>query len=257
MSNTTTNAATNTTATTQPINDDYEFIQYNEQLRIIHSIKDDMYQVQSIINACHSKKRVNDWFESKSTKEIIDEMGKNPTAEISALDKIYEKRDDLPNGLRGYYINRLLVNNVAMYASPRYSIYIMKLLDSHFETERQDLIEEIRQKKPRLVPSNKEHNYKYLIYKETIDGEYTLLHLVRRNKKTFRAVSRHNNDEERFIFKDNLPIAMTPNEDIKEIVKNNFPKREYVINGCNITIKNERLERLHELIEEYFDEFQS
>ena len=46
-------------------------------------------------------------------------------------------------------------------------------------------------------------------------------------------------------------------EDIKEIVKNNFPKREYVINGCNITIKNERLERLHELVDEYFNEFQS
>ena len=62
----------------------------------------------------------------------------------------------------------------------------MKLLDSTFERERQGLIEEIRQKQPRLVPSNKEHNYRYLIYKETIDDAFTLLHLVRRNKKTFR-----------------------------------------------------------------------
>ena len=37
-----------------------------------------------------------------------------------------------------------------MWASPRYSIYIMKLLDSHFVRERQGLIEKIRQKKPRL-----------------------------------------------------------------------------------------------------------
>ena len=257
MSSNTTNAATNTNATTQPINNDYEYIQYNEHLRIVHSIKDDMYQVQSIITACHSKKRVNDWFESKTTKEIIDEMGKSSTAEISALVKIYEKRDELPNGLRGFYINRLLVNNVAMWASPRYSIYIMKLLDSHFERERQDLIEEIQQKKPRLVPSNKEHNYKYLIWKETNDAENTILHLVRRNKRTFRAVSTHNNENERFIFKDNLPIAMSPNEDIKELVKNNFPRNDYTINGCNIIIKNERLEQLHTLIDEYFNQFQS
>ena len=257
MSAPTTNAATNTNATTEAINADYEYIQYNEHLRIIHSIKDDMYQVQSIINACHSKKRVNDWFESKTAKEIIDEMGKSSSAEISALDKIYEKRDNLPVNLRGYYIHRLLVNNVAMFASPRYSIYIMKLIDSHFERQRQDLIDEIQQQKPRMVPINKERNYKYLIYKEPFNDEYTILHLVRRNRKTFRAVSRHNNDDERYIFKDNLPIAMTPNEDIKEIVKNNFIRREYVINGCNITIKNDKLDRLRELIEEYFNSFQS
>lgn len=257
MSAPTTNTATNTNATTEAINDDYEYIQYNQHLRIIHSIKDDMYQAQSIINACHSKKRVNDWFESKTAKEIIDEMGKSSTAEISALAKIYEKRDDLPNGLRGFYIHRLLVNNIAMYASPRYSIYVMKLLDSHFERERQDLIDELHQKKPRLVPTNKEHNYRYLIYKETIDDEHTLLHLVRRNKKTFRAVSRHNNDDERFIFKDNLPIAMTPNEDIKEIVKNNFPRNAYGINMCSIRILSRHLDRLHTLIEEYFNQFQS
>mgnify|MGYP001094496024 CR=1 FL=1 len=253
MSATTTNAATNTNATTEAINDDYEYIQYNNQLRIIHSIKDDMYQMQSIMNACQSKKPARHWFENKSAQELLE----NANVGNPPLDKLYEKRDELPVQLRGYYVHRLLVNHVAMWASPKYAWYIMKLLDSHFERERQDLIEEIRQKKPRLVPANKSHSYKYLIYKEPIDDEYTLLHLVRRNKKTFRAVSRHNNDEERYIFKDNLPIAMTPNENIKEIVKNNFTKREYVINGCNITIKNERLEQLRELIEEYFNDFQS
>ena len=173
------------------------------------------------------------------------------------LEDLVQNRLNIDINLRGYYVHHLLVNHVAMYASPKYALYIMKLLDSHFERERQNLIDEIRQKKPRLVPANKSHSYKYLIYKEPIDDEYTLLHLVRRNKKTFRAVSRHNNDDERYIFKDNLPIAMTPNEDIKEIVKNNFTKREYVINGCNITIKNDKLDRLRELIEEYFNSFQS
>ena len=253
MSAPTTNAATNTNATTQPINDDYEFIQYNNQLRIIHSIKDDMYNLQSIITACKSKKQGKHWFDNKTTQEFLE----NASGRIPTDEKLYENRSNLSNELRGYYVHRLLVNHVAMWASPKYAWDIMKLLDSHFERERHELIEEIRQKKPRLVPANKSHSYKYLIYKETIDDEHTLLHLVRRNRKTFRAVSRHNNDDERFIFKDNLPIAMTPNEAIKDIVKNNFPKREYVINGCNITIKNERLEQLRELIEEYFNTFQS
>ena len=253
MSTPTTNTATNTNATTERINDDYEYIQYNNQLRIIHSIKDDMYQMQSIINACQSKKPARHWFENKTTRELLE----NASVGIPTDRELYENRPNLPNELKGTYIHRLLVNHVAMWASPVYSWYIMKLLDSHFERERQDLIDEIQQQKPRMVPTNKEHNYRYLIYKETIDDAFTLLHLVRRNKKTFRAVSRHNNDEERFIFKDNLPIAMSPNEDIKEIVKNNFPRNDYGINGCSITIRTDRLERLHELIEEYFDEFQA
>ena len=179
MSATTTNAATNTNATTEAINDGYEFIQYNEHLRIIHSIKDDMYQMQSIITACKSNKQPTRWFTLSETKELLNEL---TTMQNCTLDKLYDKRDDLPNGIRGIYIHRLLVNDIACWASRKYAIFIAQLLDSYFERERQSLIEEIRQKKPRLVPSNKEHSYKYLIYKEPIDGEYTILHLVRRNK---------------------------------------------------------------------------
>ena len=114
MSSNTTNTATNTNATTQPINNDYEYIQYNKHLRIVHSIKDDMYQMQSIITACHSNKLCNDWFRNKQTNEIIDEL-KNET---STGIPVVEKRDDLPNGLRGFYVHRLLVNSVGSCRSP-------------------------------------------------------------------------------------------------------------------------------------------
>ena len=109
MINTTANTATNTNATTETINENYEYIQYNEHLRIIHSIKDDMFQVQSIIT--------NDWFESKTTKEIIDKMSKISTVEFFALAEIYKKRDELPNVLRRFYINLMLINNVTIWAS--------------------------------------------------------------------------------------------------------------------------------------------
>ena len=254
MSSNTTNTATNTNATTQPINNDYEYIQYNQHLRIIHSKQDDMYQMQSIITACHSKKQPTRWFNLHESNEILNELAgmQNCTPE-----ELYQNRPNLQSGLQGFYVHRLLVNHIAIWSSPKYALYIMKLLDSHFEQERQQLTETINEQRPRMVPSNKEYNYKYLIWKETNDAENTILHLVRRNKRTFRAVSTHNNDNERFYFKNDLPIAMSPNEDIKDIVKNNFPRNDYTINGCNIIIKNERLEQLHALIDEYFNQFQS
>ena len=59
-------------AVVESINDDYEYIQYNEKLRLIHSIKDDMYQAQSILAACNSKKQLRHWFDNKSTQEFLE-----------------------------------------------------------------------------------------------------------------------------------------------------------------------------------------
>ena len=55
----------------QSINCEYEYIQYNKQLRIIHSIDDDMYHMKSIIDACHSKKQASDWFRNRDTQELL------------------------------------------------------------------------------------------------------------------------------------------------------------------------------------------
>ena len=79
-------AATNTTATIEAINDDYEYIQYNEHLRIIHSKKDDMYQMNSIITACQSTKRARVWLNNESSQELLNEIG---TAENCQTEKLY------------------------------------------------------------------------------------------------------------------------------------------------------------------------
>ena len=237
----------------EPINADYEYLQYNEHLKIIHSIKDDMYQMQSIINACQSSKRARAWFNNDSTKELIDEIG---LTENCHTKKLYENRENLPNNLKGYYVHRLLVNSVAIWASARYSYYIMKLLDNYFEQERtkqQQIIEEL---KPRAVPEENKNDYRYLIYKEVINREgFIRLHLSRRHKSTFRKVINHyNNDEERYYFKDDLPVAMTPNLHIKTIIKKTFGSDDYKIanNGNAVDIKIEHLPRLYELIDNYF-----
>ena len=73
-------------ANVEKINDEYEYIQYNEKLRLIHSIKDDMYQMQSIIKACNSKKQGKHWFDNKSTQEFIE----NASGRILPDEKLHE-----------------------------------------------------------------------------------------------------------------------------------------------------------------------
>ena len=274
------NANTNTKLIYEPINDDYEWIQYNKELRVIHSIKDDMYQMQSIINALDSNKQAYHYFENQSTKDFLDEFElEKPILGIPREAKSYENRMNLKPGLKGYYVHRYLVNDVAMWANRKYHLRICKLLDDIASREREELTKTIAAKddviqeqaqniavkddviesqRPRMVPSNKENSYKYLIWKEPSPyPDHVILHLVRRHKNNFRQVNKHfNNKDENWFYRENLPIAMTPNEDIKSLVKKIFPGSDYKMNGSIININEKHLSKLHDEITKYFDEFQ-
>ena len=256
--------STNTVAiVSEPINDDYEWVQYNSKLRIIHSINDDYFQMQSILTACNApdNKKAADWFENQSTRELLHEISLG--REKATLKKPYENRQNLPIGLRGYYIHRLLVNAVSMWASPRYAWYIMILLDDLFTKEREEMQrvietkdEEIKERIPRSVPIHKERNYKYMIYTEDVDdSELIKLNLVRRNNRTFSAVAKIKNSDKCWFYRENLPISMTPNEVVKDIVRKSFVGADYERKGATILINKNHLPLLHQKISLYFDTF--
>ncbi|EAX71929.1 hypothetical protein TVAG_532290, partial [Trichomonas vaginalis G3] len=274
----TTSENTTTVIIHEAINEEYEYIQYNKQLRLIRSVKDDMYQMQSILTACYAPdtKLPKDWFRNQSTIELLNEaqrdilfsenseeqrVGKKPQSP-----KLYENREKLPNSLRGYYVHRLLVNAVAMWASPRYAWYVCKLLDEIHRQEREQMEKKLQAKDevieskdksiqkriPRSVPKGKEKSYKYMIYTEELekeeDKDMVMLHLVRRNNKSFYDLAKIYKSDRNWFYRENLPISMTPNEQIKEIVKSTLPQTHYDIKGCTILTFKEDLPLLKEKI---------
>ncbi|KAI5509908.1 KilA, N-terminal/APSES-type HTH, DNA-binding family [Trichomonas vaginalis G3] len=269
---------TTTVIVHEAINEEYEWVQFNKQLRLIRSVKDDMYQMQSILTACFAPdtKLPKDWFRNQSTQELLSEaqrdilfsenseeqrVGKKPQSP-----KLYENREKLPNGLRGYYVHRLLVNAVAMWASPRYAWYIYRLLDEIHRQEREEMENKLEAKDksiqkriPRSVPKGKEKNYKYMIYTEEMENEedkdMVMLHLVRRNNKSFYDLAKIYKSDRNWFYRENLPISMTPNEDVKQIVQDTLPQTHYDMKGCTILTFKEDLPLLKEKITEYFDNF--
>ncbi|EAX78961.1 hypothetical protein TVAG_135470 [Trichomonas vaginalis G3] len=269
---------TTTVIVHEAINEEYEYIQFNKQLRLICSVKDDMYQMQSILTACYAPdtKLPKDWFRNQSTQELLSEaqrdilfsenseeqrVGKKPQSP-----KLYENREKLPNGLRGYYVHRLLVNAVAMWASPRYAWYIYRLLDEIHRQEREEMENKLEAKDksiqkriPRSVPKGKEKSYKYMIYTEELekeeDRDMVMLHLVRRNNKSFYDLAKIYKSDRNWFYRENLPISMTPNEDVKQIVQDTLPQTHYDMKGCTILTFKEDLPLLKEKITEYFDNF--
>ncbi|EAX74618.1 hypothetical protein TVAG_545610, partial [Trichomonas vaginalis G3] len=262
---------TTTAIVHEAINEEYEWVQFNKQLRLIRSVKDDMYQMQSILTACFAPdtKLPKDWFRNQSTQELLSEaqrdilfsenseaqrVGKKPQSP-----KLYENREKLPNGLRGYYVHRLLVNAVAMWASPRYAWNIYRLLDEIHRQEREELENKLEAKDkniqkriPRSVPKGKEKNYKYMIYTEELENEedkdMVMLHLVRRNNKSFYDLAKIYKSDRNWFYRENLPISMTPNEDVKQIVQDTLPQTHYDMKGCTILTFKEDLPLLKEKI---------
>ncbi|EAY04966.1 hypothetical protein TVAG_290360 [Trichomonas vaginalis G3] len=276
---------TTTAIVHEAINEEYEYIQYTKQLRLIRSVKDDMYQMQSILTACFAPdtKLPKDWFRNQSTIELLSEAQRDilfsenseeqRVGKKSQSPKLYENREKLPNGLRGYYVHRLLVNNVAQWASARYSWYVCKLLDELHRQEREDMEKKLHAKDevieskdksiqkriPRSVPKGKEKSYKYMIYTEELekeeDSDMVMLHLVRRNNKSFYDLAKIYKSDRNWFYRENLPISMTPNEDVKQIVQDTLPQTHYDIKGCTILTFKEDLTLLKEKITEYFDNF--
>ncbi|EAX81014.1 hypothetical protein TVAG_313220 [Trichomonas vaginalis G3] len=276
---------TTTAIVHEAISEEYEWVQYNKQLRLIRSVKDDMYQMQSILTACFAPdtKHTDDWFKNQSTIELLSEaqrdilFSENSEEQrprlFSGSPKLYENRKNLPNGLRGWYVHRLLVNNVAQWASARYSWYVCKLLDEIHRQEREDMEKKLHAKDevieakdkniqkriPRSVPKGKEKNYKYMIYTEEMENEedrdMVMLHLVRRNNKSFYDLAKIYKSDRNWFYRENLPISMTPNEDVKQIVQDTLPQTHYDMKGCTILTFKEDLPLLKEKITEYFDNF--
>ncbi|EAX87654.1 hypothetical protein TVAG_209740 [Trichomonas vaginalis G3] len=263
----TTTENTTTAIVHEAIDEEYEYIQYNKQLRLIRSVKDDMYQMQSILNALRSTKQAHHWFENQQTKELLEEFPHMfATRGIPRVEIPYENRQNLPNGLRGWYVHRLLVNAVAMWASPRYACYIFMMLDELHRQEREELENKLEAKDkniqkriPRSVPKGKEKNYKYMIYTEEMENEedrdMVMLHLVRRNNKSFYDLAKIYKSDRNWFYRENLPISMTPNEDVKQIVQDTLPQTHYDMKGCTILTFKEDLPLLKEKITEYFDNF--
>ncbi|EAX83228.1 hypothetical protein TVAG_421910 [Trichomonas vaginalis G3] len=276
---------TTTAIVHEAIDEEYEWVQYNKQLRLIRSVKDDMYQMQSILTACYAPdtKLPKDWFRNQSTIELLNEAQRDilfsenreeqRVGKKTQSPKTHENRENLPNGLRGWYVHRLLVNVVAMWASPRYACYIFMMLDEIHRQEREEMEKKLQAKDevieskdktiqkriPRSVPKGKEKNYKYMIYTEEMENEedrdMVMLHLVRRNNKSFYDLAKIYKSDRNWFYRENLPISMTPNEDVKQIVQDTLPQTHYDMKGCTILTFKEDLPLLKEKIREYFDNF--
>jgi uncharacterized coiled-coil protein SlyX len=122
--------------TITPISENLEYYEYNDELKLVHLIKEDMFQCKSILDSLKcSDKRTNNWIRNNDTKDLIE--GFKSMREFAH--ELLINEFVFPNNLKhynGYYIHRLLVNHFAMWCNKKYAYKISLILDEHFENLR-------------------------------------------------------------------------------------------------------------------------
>lgn len=133
--------------TITPINTELEYYEYNNELKLVHLIKEDMFQCKSILDSLQCNRHTNEWKRNKDTKELIEGFKSMREFSYELLIKEFTFAREF-RSYNGYYIHRLLVNHFAMWANKKYAYKISLILDDHFENLR--LKKEINEKEDKI-----------------------------------------------------------------------------------------------------------
>ena len=177
-------------------NGKFEYYEYNDDLKLIHSVEDDMFQAKSIIESLGSNKDVHNWIRNKDTKELIEGFTAL-TANSRSIVLFTEKQiqGDKLRYLKGTYIHRLLVNHFAFWVSKKYAYKIAILLDDKFEMERlhkdnsdkQDKIDDLIKQVSQLHEDNEKLHNDNIKQSKQIDS------LLKENKKQTKILHKQDN----------------------------------------------------------------
>jgi hypothetical protein len=116
-------------------------IQYNEDIKVIHSIHDDMFHCQTIAKSLKSTRYrdIKKFFNSKTTKDYVTFLAIKFAGENLPQRKIVDERLNISNNLRGTYIHRRLINRFSCWCSNEYSYKIEEMLDNIFSKQISEL----------------------------------------------------------------------------------------------------------------------
>lgn len=257
----------NTTAQTTTLPSGFEYLQYNDELRLIHCLEDDTYNASSMIVELtkdrKKPKHFSEWLENKGTKSLL--KGFMRGLEISTSNNLYKLRDDLPNNFRGYYVHRLLINEIASWASPLYAYKVALILDNYFEQQRKQTQEQIaqsqeqvKQLKPRAVPESTEYDFKYMLYEQDSKDGFMTINMIRRNRRTWtKEFKAKASSPECLLVSEFLPIATSINIMIKKEIKNRFGKNDYRFHQSSITIKDEYVKDLINIANQFISDYKN
>ncbi|KAA6360350.1 MAG: hypothetical protein EZS28_044123 [Streblomastix strix] len=184
---------------------------------------------------------------------------------------------------RGTWIHPKLINYIAIWASPKYASTVGEIMDKINETviaEHEadktqaiadqfhyvintvtdtlsdritDLNQQVRQLVPRAVPNGKERTY-ILIVEEVNEDEqleeqqedHITIRIRRINRKDLRTAKIERYRRESLLFVDNLPIAMTINEKIKETLQQ---RQDVKIWSTHYTFPEDQLDFIIDIIQ--------
>lgn len=236
-----------------PIDNQYEWVIYNDDKRFARSVTDGMIHMKSVVDFL-TPQFVRDpkrWLDLDSTKDMIKSF--SSLTNINPVDQ----RMNLHPKIKGYYLHQLLVPYFAMWISsstaPLLSLVLSELNQrtscpkvddstNHSQSQSQS------QANPRPLKF-----FKFMIYTVTTDDEDMIeLHLVRRNARTFSSLQSIANSDRCFYYR-KIPPTAYPCDETKSIIKQYLPGQDYNIKGSSILTHKQHLPLIKSKLDEYFE----
>lgn len=182
----------------EPINKEYDYYTLGD-VKIIHLIRQDKFQVESILQACKTSKNVDEW--EKENQELLN----------AAIDDDDNVIQIISNGeYKGTYISEILFHSVAFWASPVNSLQIIKMFN------------ELRTLKYRpffyllsFYPQQFLQNEGFTVLK--VSRPNVNVHLERYEKQL----------ENKFFLAENLPVVTTLHQELKKKLRRHFSPTDF------------------------------
>ncbi|KAA6358361.1 MAG: hypothetical protein EZS28_046112 [Streblomastix strix] len=224
----------------------------------------------------------------KDYKQNLIQNYYDPNVMKEALD--YQLINEYNNEVRGTYVYKELLNIICMKASMKYLHQVNKIMDkinervhaehhadpntpigthvdnvtSEFMNYQQEKIDELRDENidlktdvrsliPRAVPKGKQRSFCLIIEEVESENDMITIRIRRIMKKTIGKWLMDYYEHDTLLFIDNLPIATT----INEVIKDEFSNREGMkIKGTKYTFPEDQLDDIIERIKEIVIETQ-
>jgi len=220
-------------------------------------------------------KRFRKLFENHAWQAYLEEFKKEYEVRPETGGPIYELKKGYTNEIRGSYVHPNLINYIAFWSSPKYAVYVGKIMDLINEKNRlssktlEDTIEDLKQQNdelrtqlgvkderideliPRTVKRGREHDYRIMVYKSNTTTDKVSLTFVRRSKKTWKKIHEDIRASDNCLFfADNLQMARTTVIKIFDQITEQLNEKEFTIVNKTITVNSQYVDRIIEITQE-------
>lgn len=119
-----------------PLNKNFEYVQFNPDLKLIRCKTDGLYQAKSIADCLNPSYKTRNWFKEKENQKYIQHILQQSKIKDESI--IHHVKYNVPEELKGHYINEIFIYLIAFDCNEEYKKLFMNALNEYRKQNKND-----------------------------------------------------------------------------------------------------------------------